>query len=63
MKGMTKRERQITDPEQIRQILDKSKYLHLGLSVNDEPYVVPMNYGYILEDGKLVLYLHSAVKG
>ena len=63
MKGMTKRERQITDPEQIRQILDKSKYLHLGLSVHDEPYVVPMNYGYILEDGKLVLYLHSAVKG
>ena len=37
--------------------------LNLGLSVNDEPYVVPMNYGYIMEDGKLTLYLHSAVKG
>ena len=63
MQGMTKRERQITDPEQIRHILDTGRVLHLGLSVNDEPYVVPMNYGYTMEDGKLVLYLHSAVRG
>ena len=63
MQGMTKRERQITDPEQIRHILDTGRVLHLGLSVNDEPYVVPMNYGYTMEDGKLVMYLHSAVRG
>ena len=63
MKGLTKRECAVTDPEQIRHILDTAKVLHLGLSVNDEPYVVPMNYGYTMEDGKLVLYLHSAVKG
>ena len=63
MQGMTKRERQVTDEKQILEILDKSKVLYLGLSVNDEPYVVPMNYGYTHEDGKLVLYLHSAVRG
>ena len=63
MKGMTKRELQITDEGRIRQILDTAKVLHLGLCVNDEPYVVPMNYGYVMEDGKLVLYLHSAVQG
>jgi len=63
MQGMTKRERQITDEMQIQQILDKGKVLHLGLSVNDEPYVVPMNYGYTRENGKLVMYLHSAVRG
>ena len=63
MKGLTKRERQVTDPQQILHILDTAKVLNLGLSVNDEPYVVPMNYGYIMEDGKLTLYLHSAVKG
>ena len=63
MEGMTKREFQITDEGQIRHILDSAKVLHLGLAVNNEPYVVPMNYGYILEDGKLVLYLHSAVRG
>ena len=63
MQGMTKRELQITDPEQIRKILDTAGVLYLGLSVDDEPYVVPMNYGYCMEDGKLTLYLHSAVRG
>ena len=63
MKGLTKRELLVTDPEQILHILDTAKVLHLGLAVNDEPYVVPMNYGYTMEDGKLTLYLHSAVKG
>ncbi len=63
MQGMTKRERQIEDPAQIRQILDTAKVLHLGLAVDNEPYVVPMNYGYTMEDGKLVVYLHSAMKG
>ena len=63
MQGMTKRERQITDESQILKILDNAKVLHLGLSVNDEPYVVPMNYGYNMEDGRLVLYMHSALLG
>ena len=63
MQGLTKRERQVTDPEQIIRILDTAKVLHLGLSVDDMPYVVPMNYGYVMEDGKLTLYLHSAVLG
>ena len=63
MQGMTKRERQITDEAQIRAILDTARVLHLGLAVNNEPYVVPMNYGYCHEDGKLVVYLHSATRG
>ena len=63
MKGMTKRERQVTDEKQILQILDTAKVLHLGLAVNNEPYVVPLNYGYTMEDGKLTLYMHSALRG
>ncbi len=63
MQGMTKRERQITDEHQIRAILDTAKVLHLGLAVDNEPYVVPMNYGCTWENGKMVLYLHSALQG
>ena len=63
MQGMTKRERQILDPEEIRHILDAGMVLHLGLAVNNEPYVVPMNYGYTFEGERLVVYLHSAVRG
>ena len=63
MQGLTKREFLVTDSEQIKHILDTGKVLHLGLAVDNEPYVVPMNYGYTMEDGRLVLYLHSAVHG
>ena len=63
MQGMTKRELQITDENQIRAILDTAKVVHVGLCVDNEPYVVPMNYGYTMEEGKLVFYLHSATKG
>ena len=63
MQGMTKRERQITDEAQIRAILDTAKVLHLGLAVDNDPYVVPMNYGCAWEEGSPVLYLHSATVG
>ena len=64
MQGMTKRELQITDEAQIRKILDTAKVLNLGLAVDNEPYVVPMNYGYAMDgEGRLTVYLHSALKG
>ena len=51
---MTRREFEVTDPAVIREILDGSKFLHLGLVDDGMPYVVPMNYGDRLEDGKLI---------
>ena len=63
MHGMTKREFTITDEAQIQGILDSAKVLRLGIAVDNVPYIYPMNYGYTLEDGKLTLFLHSAVKG
>ena len=63
MHGMTKREYKITDEAQIRDILDSAKVLRLGIAVDNEPYIIPLNYGYTLENGELKLYLHSAVQG
>lgn len=62
-KGITKRECEVTDIAEIREILDKSMVVHIGMVDGDEPYVVPMNYGYTLEDGELCLYLHGATVG
>lgn len=61
--GLTRREHEITNLSEILSILDKSKVLHLGLVDGDEPYVVPMNYGYEMNDGKLTVYLHGANRG
>ena len=63
MQGVSKREQRITDQTQILKLLDAGKVLHLGLCVDNEPYVIPMNYGYTMEDGHLVIYLHSALRG
>lgn len=62
-KGITKREREVTNINEIKEILDKSMIVHIGMIDGDEPYVVPMNYGYTLENGVLCLYLHGATVG
>ncbi len=60
---MRRREREITEEAAIKEILDEAKVIHLGLSDEGQPYVVPMNYGYLLENGKLIFYLHGAREG
>lgn len=62
-RGITRREREVTELNEIIKILDTCMILHLGLVDGDEPYVVPLNYGYAMEDGKLTLYMHGAKTG
>lgn len=62
-RGITRRESEITDINEIIRILDTSKVVHIGLVDGDEPYVVPMNYGYEMENGFLTLYLHGGLSG
>ena len=61
--GLTRREREVTDINEILKILDNSKIVHIGLIDGDEPYVVPMNYGYTYKNEQLTLYLHGATEG
>ena len=63
MNGLTRRERLVTDRDKILEILDKAKVMHLGLVDGDEPYIVPMNYGYTFENDKLKIWLHGALRG
>lgn len=56
---MRRKDREITEIREIEDILQKGQVCHLGLSNDDQPYVVPMNYGY--SEG--FLYLHSALEG
>lgn len=62
-RGITRREREVTDLQEIIGILDRAKIVHVGMIDGDMPYVVPMNYGYTMEEGKLTLYLHGATRG
>ena len=60
---MRRKDREITDETAIRSILDRAQVLHLAMIDGDRPYVVPMHYGYTLENCRLTLYLHSAKEG
>ncbi len=62
-RGITRREREVTDIDEIIGILDRAKIAHIGMIDGNKPYVVPMNYGYKIEDNMLTLYLHGATKG
>ena len=62
-RGITRREREVTDLNEIMGILDRARIVHVGMIDGEYPYVVPMNYGYTMENGKLTLYLHGATRG
>ena len=63
MNGITRREREVTDIGEIIKILDKSMVVRIGMVDDGECYIVPMNYGYTMDDGKLTLWLHGSLKG
>lgn len=56
---MQKKEREITDISEIEAIIKKSINCRIGLVDGDEPYVVPVCFGY--ERG--ALYFHGALEG
>lgn len=60
---MRRTDREITDYHQMLEILQQCDCCRLGLVDNGEAYIVPMNFGISQEDGKLVLYFHSAKEG
>ncbi len=56
---MRKKELEITDPKIIDEIIAGATYCHMGLSYDNKPYVVPLNFG---RDGNSI-YFHSAHEG
>ncbi len=57
---MRRKDREITDPSQIRRIMQACTHLNLALCDGDTPYIIPMNFGFEEEDGKWTIYFHSA---
>jgi nitroimidazol reductase NimA-like FMN-containing flavoprotein (pyridoxamine 5'-phosphate oxidase superfamily) len=60
---MRRKDREIADIHEKLKIIDKNKVCRLALSDNNQPYIVPLNYGYSFENNCLTLYFHSACEG
>jgi nitroimidazol reductase NimA-like FMN-containing flavoprotein (pyridoxamine 5'-phosphate oxidase superfamily) len=56
---LRRREKEITNIGEIEKIIKKAQVCRLGLVDGDEPYVVPVFFGY----EKNALYFHSALEG
>lgn len=56
---MRRSDKEITDTQELHDILNANTVLHLALTDGDQPYIVPMNYGFTGN----AFYLHSALKG
>lgn len=61
---MRRCDREITDFSHINDIISRCDCLRLGFVDNNEAYIVPVNFGFEIEqDNKLALYFHSAAEG
>jgi len=60
---MRRKDREITDKAEIIKIIEQCEVCRLGLSDDNIPYIIPMNYGYKYQEGKLTLYFHGAKEG
>ena len=60
---MRRKDREVTDYGQILEVLHSAHICHLGINDGGRVYVVPVNYGYDTDEGKIFLYIHGAKEG
>ena len=60
---MRRKDREVTDPAAIDEIIRRCDCCRLGLRDGDEVYIVPLNFGFFVDDSVRKLYFHSATRG
>lgn len=61
--GMRRAERAISRFEEMMEVVSRCRVCRIGMRDEEGPYILPLNFGYEVEDGQLVLYFHSAKEG
>ena len=60
---MFRKDREVTDVNEIFNILDRCETVRVGVFNGEYPYIVPMSFGAEVIDGKIVVYFHGAKRG
>jgi len=60
---MRRKDREVTREPELQAILEECKVCRIAVTDQDGPYIIPMNFGYVYENGALTLYFHSAKEG
>lgn len=60
---MRRKDREITDFNEIIEIIKKCDSCTIAINDKDYPYIAPLNFGLDVQDGKAYLYFHCANEG
>lgn len=60
---MRRKDREVTDFNKIMEIMERCDCCRIGFCDEGQVYIVPLNFGYTEENGKLTLYFHGAKAG
>ena len=60
---MRRKDREVTDPEAVFEILNRCDTLRIAVSDREAPYVVPVSFGAERTRGRIAVYFHCARKG
>ena len=58
---MRRRDRAVTSPTEIVEIMSRCEVLHLAIAAQPAPYLLPVNFG--MEPDGMTLYVHGAMEG
>lgn len=61
MKSLRRKEKAITDENEMSAVLENTKYVTVAMCKNNEPYLVTLSHGYDSE--KKCIYFHCAQEG
>lgn len=59
--GMRRKEKEITDPAELKAVLAAAKYVTVAMCRGDEPYLVTLSHGY--DEKGNAIYFHCAREG
>ncbi len=60
---MRRKDREVTDFDQIIRIIDGCEIIRLGLADGDFPYIVPVNFAYTVNGREVCFFIHGAMAG
>lgn len=60
---MRRKDREVTDSNKIEKVISSCHCCRLGFNDEGQVYIVPLNFGYVKEEGKYFFYFHGAKEG
>ncbi len=60
---MRRKDREVTDPMRIADIISRCTCCRIGFHSDGEVYIVPLSFGYEVKDNTYVFYFHGAREG